>query len=558
MRDALIASGMVRELLGPRALTLPGFAAAVTAALLVLNGIAVESGGFEPERTDGPAEVQAAVDAAVTAERHRVLVVSSLVLAVLGGGAALLLHLLQRRQQGDLEPLRLAGAESQRQAQVARAEAEELRGQVKRALGAVDELSVEMAGREQALMTVVRDLERASAVRLSRFEDQLKGAGERMGVAAASVQEMAVTAHALSENADGVAESSNFTALCVDEMTPSIKQVAANVDSIAQLAEETASAMNQMDSAIRQVEGNTRSTASLSKQVAERAETGSDAVRKTIAGIMEIAAANSSSTAVVKALESKVGRIGAVLDVIENVARETNLLALNAAIIAAQAGSHGRGFAVVADEIKGLADSTGRSTREIATLVKDIQAEVDRAVAASRHVAEQVEHGIGLSREADEALRQIRESAQTSTSMVEQIAAAALQQASGTRSLAAAIAGIAQGVGDISRETSEQSKGGELLTEHAKKMRSLATQMLTAAGEHGQGSKQLSTELEEMNTLMHTLRELYEDTSSSSRDLNQVLASHLEWLSNVRETFSLYQRRPGEAPATKGRSARST
>ena len=112
------------------------------------------------------------------------------------------------------------------------------------------------------------------------------------------------------------------------------------------------------------------------------AENGQAKVRQTIEGMNEIREATETAEQVIKSLGRRTKEIGAIVDVIDDVADETNLLALNAAIIAAQAGEHGRAFSVVADEIKDLADRVLASTKEIGTLISAVQEESGNAIGA--------------------------------------------------------------------------------------------------------------------------------------------------------------------------------
>src|SRR5690606_124379 len=172
-------------------------------------------------------------------------------------------------------------------------------------------------------------------------------------------------------------------------------------------AEETSTSMNEMDVSIDQVKSNANETARLSEEVARDAETGADAIAKTLTEINRIKETSSEAVSVIANLGSRIEEIGAILNVIADVAEQTNRLALNAAIIAAQAGEHGKGFAVVADEIKDLAERAGTSTREIADLIKTIQSESRNAILAVERGAATVDRGVTVSAEAEAALKKI-------------------------------------------------------------------------------------------------------------------------------------------------------
>ena len=242
-------------------------------------------------------------------------------------------------------------------------------------------------------------------------------------------------------------------------MTFSSKEVANNIEELSTAAEDTAAAMNQMDMAINQVETNANETSKLSETVTSDAEIGVNAIKQTIQGIDRIKESSRVAADVIGNLGQKINEIGIILNVIDDVAEQTNLLALNAAIIAAQAGEHGRGFAVVADEIKALAERTGGAIREIADLIKSIQQESRNAISVMSRGVEDVEDGVRLGHNAEDALRNIVDSAKRSTLMIQNIAQATVEQARGSKQTNNAISRIAEQVQPDCTRNSGASQG---------------------------------------------------------------------------------------------------
>ncbi|MBI5810667.1 MAG: chemotaxis protein, partial [Deltaproteobacteria bacterium] len=156
-----------------------------------------------------------------------------------------------------------------------------------------------------------------------------------------------------------------------------------------------------------------------------------------------------SSAATIETLGKSSEEIGGIVTVINDIADQTNLLALNAAIEAARAGEQGRGFAVVADEVGKLAEKTAQATKQIAGMIETIQNDTRGVMASMNEGTRQAESGVQLANDAGEALRQIVSSVQNVTHLVSLIATAAEEQRSTTDSMATSVTGIA----DVAKET---------------------------------------------------------------------------------------------------------
>jgi len=332
--------------------------------------------------------------------------------------------------------------------------------------------------------------------------EMLAGSAEE---SSSSVLQMNATTEEVGENIGQLASSVRETVASIEEMAYSIKEVAKNVDALSLTAEETGSSMNEMDVSIDQVQSNANETARLSEEVAQDAERGAEAILKTIGEIYRIKESSQEAVSVISNLGSRIDAIGQILNVIDDVAEQTNLLALNAAIIAAQAGEHGKGFAVVADEIKDLAERAGASTKEIADLIKTIQAESKNAIQAVERGALNVDRGVEVSNEAERALKKILESSQKSTNMVRAIARATVEQAKGSKQVTDAIGRIAATVQQIAAATSQQARGSELIMKSGETMRTIALQVERSSQEQSRGSKQIKQSMESINAMVGQL-----------------------------------------------------
>jgi len=312
-----------------------------------------------------------------------------------------------------------------------------------------------------------------------------------------SILEMSSSIGEVANNAGGLSTAVDDTSSSIIQMSASIKQVAENVTILSSAAEETASAINEINGSLREVEGHAKESAALSERVTKDAqELGMQSIEKTITGMNKIQETVVKSADVINRLGERSEQIGRILTVIDEVTKQTNLLALNAAILAAQAGEQGKGFAVVADEIKNLAERTGASTKEIAQLIANVQAEAKDAVESVRDGARSVEEGVSLSLAAGEALKKILNTATTSTGMAREIERATMEQTRGIRQVTEAIQRINTMVQQISKATQEQSRGSEQIMHSSEKMRDLTRQVKMSTEEQAKGSRQITKAVE--------------------------------------------------------------
>jgi methyl-accepting chemotaxis protein len=226
-------------------------------------------------------------------------------------------------------------------------------------------------------------------------------------------------------------------------------------------AGEVAASVEEMTKTIVENARTASHTAETSKTAKEAAQKGGRVVDETIVGMKRISAVVSKSSETVRALGKSSDQIGEIVSVIDDIADQTNLLALNAAIEAARAGEQGRGFAVVADEVRKLAERTTKATKEIAAMIKQIQIDTGGAVSSMEEGTREVENGIELADKAGSALRDIVEISQSLTAMVAQIAAASGQQSSASEQIAKNVEAISAVTGETAGGTQQIARAAE-------------------------------------------------------------------------------------------------
>jgi methyl-accepting chemotaxis protein len=206
----------------------------------------------------------------------------------------------------------------------------------------------------------------------------------------------------------------------------------------------------------------------VANQASQNAHNGAAVVQETIVGMQMIADKVRESAHTVEALGARSNQIGAIVGTIEDIADQTNLLALNAAIEAARAGEQGRGFAVVADEVRALAERTTRATREIGEMIKAIQSETSGAVLSMEQGVREVEKGMDSSRRSGDALEQILEGINEVTMQVHQIATAAEEQTAVTGEISVNIHQITDVVHQTANGAHETADAAAALAQLAK------------------------------------------------------------------------------------------
>jgi methyl-accepting chemotaxis protein len=349
---------------------------------------------------------------------------------------------------------------------------------------------------------------------IADFARTLNGSVEE---SSSSILELGASGQDLNDTAETLSARVEEVSGSIEQMVRSVQQVSETTATLAEACDDTSSSMEEMAGSLRESDTVAEETARLSRQVVDSAESGQDKVRQTIDGMDAIRVATETAEQVIRNLGARTDEIGAIVDVIDDVADETNLLALNAAIIAAQAGEHGKAFSVVADEIKDLADRVFTSTKEIGSLIRAVQDEGSNAIGAIELGTQSVASGVDLSAEAGLSLEEITRASRESGSRIQEIVGAMRGQAAAASHVVGLMERVASGVEQIRGAALEQESGNQVVFRSATTMREVAHQVRGTTEEQARGSGRIRESVEEVRDAVEQINSALQEQSAACR-----------------------------------------
>jgi methyl-accepting chemotaxis protein len=312
-------------------------------------------------------------------------------------------------------------------------------------------------------------LERAAAI----SKGDLSGApiivstNDELGELAGAINTMQ---QSLRETISSVSASAERIATASEEFSATAAEQAQGAETQKDQTHQVATAMQEMSSTVQQVSDNSNKAAEASRNAADTARRGGTIVEDTLTKMRAIADSVGQTAKKVQELGKSSNQIGEIIGVIDDIADQTNLLALNAAIEAARAGEQGRGFAVVADEVRKLAERTSKATKEITQMIENIQTETKSAVEAMQSGTKQVELGVESTTKAGSSLQEIISTSEHVGEMVMLIATAATEQASASEE-------INLNIDQIAKITQETATGANESAKAVHELSNLATEL---------------------------------------------------------------------------------
>ena len=266
-----------------------------------------------------------------------------------------------------------------------------------------------------------------------------------------------------------VRQSADQVASAASTQAGTAEKVSAISGNQTEQAANAASSIEQLNSAVKEIAQKTGDVVTSANSASTMADEGQHVVNRAVLGIQQVAVTVSESARLMASLGQRSDQIGQIVKVIKDIAEQTNLLALNAAIEAARAGEQGRGFAVVADEVRKLAERTATATSEISEMITAIQSETGNAVSTMEKGSQEVNDGVALANQAGQALQNINNSVKNVVQMLERISESTRSQSEMTNELTSRvehIASMAKENASSVDETTQASRDLQKLSGH--------------------------------------------------------------------------------------------
>jgi methyl-accepting chemotaxis protein len=386
---------------------------------------------------------------------------------------------------------------------------------------------------------------------LIQLNDTVAGLAESAEIVSKSIGEstrsvigLTSAVQGISKKITSISESANQVASSTEQMSMSIADVSRNIDFLSGSSDKIASAVVQIDRSVKAIETDATEGRVFSEKVRLSAESGVRAVNESIEGIKRIEDGSLEVSSAIDTLRRRTEDITRIVEVIDDITEETNLLALNAAIIAAQAGEHGKGFSVVADEVRGLAERTFNSTKEISEIIKKASDDSLRATRIMEEQKKKINSGVELALKSGDVLRQIldhsvvalermsniakaiTELASVSVEVTKEMnktaetiknsASALKKQADSGETIVKAVEQIRDAVFEVKNSIKEQEKGSNVIARNIQSVDELIEYLIKSVNEQNEKSRTILSDMERVKTISETNEE-------KAKDLNEVI-----------------------------------
>jgi methyl-accepting chemotaxis protein len=373
--------------------------------------------------------------------------------------------------------------------------------------------------------TLTREMENSFAFLLGSREQHFRNVANLKE----SVDSVADGSAIIASAAAGVMASVDETSTAVNEISVTIEQVTRKLDHLTGIVHQSASAMEQISHTIGNVEQSAAISHEVSSQVKSQADESIAVVTETIESLAEIQNSVGLSYEAITRLSENSNRIENIVNVINDITKRTNLLALNASIIAAQAGEYGKGFGVVADEIRTLSLQTGHSTGEITSIIEEIMRESKTAannITTSRTL---VQRGVELGNSTGAALKAIYDRSVCSMDMTQQIKQATEEQATSVHLVAGSMEDISTMTSQIFTASTDQSKATRNIARAVETIKDMTHEMVNSTSRQVEDGHQIRRTMESVSGMVKEMFDNMEERRAQSAEV----VKELETMKNL-------------------------
>ncbi|HZV83333.1 MAG TPA: methyl-accepting chemotaxis protein [Geobacteraceae bacterium] len=364
----------------------------------------------------------------------------------------------------------------------------------------------------RAIDTLTRELERSFSEILQRRESYSSNIITLEG----AVSSMSCNTKDIATAAESVLKSVDETSSAVSQISVAIENVSKSLDTLSESTFKSASAMEEISASLKNVEQSAVLSHKVSKMVKSQADEGRAVVEETVGALAEIQRAVDFSYKGILRLSENSSRIDSIINVINDITKRTNLLALNASIIAAQAGEYGKSFGVVADEIRNLSLQTGQSTGEITNIIEEI---LNESRAAAENVSKTkllVQKGVSLGHNTGDSLNTIIDSANQSMEMTEEIKVATREQAQSVDLVTQSIEDVSAMTSKIFNVSKEQTNATRSIAQAIETIKQMAEEMVGATAQQVRGGKEIRHSVDGVAMMVHDIFQNLESRKEES------------------------------------------
>ncbi|MCL4514740.1 MAG: methyl-accepting chemotaxis protein [Firmicutes bacterium] len=344
-----------------------------------------------------------------------------------------------------------------------------------------------------------------SARQVAATSQELSASSEEV---AKATQQISQTIQQVAQGATQQTQSATSTAASAQQLGKAIEQIAKGAQEQAISANQTAASTAKMSATVQNATRASEELLATANETSEVAKQGGQVVRETLEGMKNIRQTSDTVAEKIKELSVHSGEIGSMVKAIDDIAGQTNLLALNAAIEAARAGEQGKGFAVVADEVRKLSEQSGEAAKQITNTILLIQRSMDSLVKAMEDGARQTEKGMQLTDSTSAAFSEILKEVEKTSQEIRKIFAAAKEMESQTAEVVKAIDNIASITEESSAATEEMAASTGQVTEATNAIASISQENAASAEEVAASTQEVNASVEEMAASAETLAQM--------------------------------------------------